>query len=102
MTTININQVKPLAGYVLVEPAKGQKQTASGIYLPDSSEDKPQHGKVLACGESIWESGVKEVKCPVKKGDNVIYKKWGGNDFKVGDVEYQFLKFEDVLAVIGK
>lgn len=102
MTTIDISQVKPLSGYVLVEPAKGQKQTVSGIYLPDSAEDKPQHGKVLACGEAIWESGVKEIKCPVKKGDSVIYKKWGGNDFKVGDVEYQFLKFEDVLAVIGK
>jgi len=102
MTAINLSQVKPLAGYVLVKPAEKQTKTASGIYLPDSSEEKPQHGTALACGESIWESGVKEIKCPVKKGDQVIYKKWGGNDFKVGDVEYQFLKFEDVLAVIGK
>ena len=45
--------------------------------------------------------GVK-VKCPVKKGDQVIYKKWGGNEFKVGDIEYQFFKFEDVLAAISK
>ena len=102
MTTININQVKPLAGYVLVKPADKQTKTASGIYLPDSSEEKPQHGTVLACGDAVWESGVKEIKSPVKKGDQVIYKKWGGNDFKVGDTEYQFLKFEDILAVISK
>ena len=35
-----------------------------------------------------------------KVGDKVIYKKWGGNEFKIGDTEYQFLKFEDILAVI--
>lgn len=100
--TISVSQLKPLAGFVLVEPAKTQKQTASGIYLPDSTEDKPQYGTVLAVGDSIWESGVKEVKSPVKKGDQVIYKKWGGNEFDIADTQYQFLKFEDLLAVIGK
>lgn len=99
-TTVNISKVQPLPGYVLVQPAVAEKQTASGIILPDSHDEKPQHGTVLAVGGSVWESGVKEVSAPVKKGDAVIYKKWGGNDFKVGDVEYQFLKFEDVLAVI--
>ncbi len=84
---------------MLVEPAEAQKQTASGIYLPGSSDDKPQHGTVLAVGGEAVIDGVK-VSSPVKKGDNVIYKKWGGNDFKIGDVEYQFLKFEDVLAVV--
>ena len=98
--SLSVQQLQPLAGYVLVEPAKAQKQTASGIYLPDSHDEKPQHGRVLAVGDSIWESGVKEIKSPVKKGDNVIYKKWGGNDVKIGDIEYQFLKFEDILATV--
>lgn len=101
-TSVTISTVEPLAGYVLVQPAEAQKQTASGIILPDSHEEKPQHGTVLAVGGSIWESGVKELSSPVKKGDNVIYKKWGGNDFKLGEVEYQFLKFDDILAVIKK
>lgn len=99
-TTLSVKAISPLAGYVLVEPAKQEKQTASGLYLPDSADEKPQHGTVLAIGDSIWESGVKELKSPVKVGDKVIYKKWGGNDFKIGDVEYQFLKFEDILATI--
>ena len=99
-TTLSVKAISPLAGYVLVEPAKQEKQTASGLYLPDSTDEKPQHGTVLAIGDSIWESGVKELKSPVKVGDKVIYKKWGGNDFKIGDVEYQFLKFEDILATI--
>jgi chaperonin GroES len=40
------------------------------------------------------------IKAPVKAGDSVIYKKWGGNDVKIGDIEYQFLKFEDILAIV--
>lgn len=100
MTDLKVSQLKPLAGYVLVKPADQQKKTASGIYLPDSNDEKPQHGTVLACGDSVWESGVKEVKCPVKPKDQVLYKKWGGNDVKIDDVEYQFLKFEDLLAVV--
>lgn len=100
MSTLSVSQLHPLPGYILVEPAKAEKKTASGIYLPDSHDEKPQHGKVLAVGDPIWESGVKEIKAPVKKGEQVIYKKWGGNDVKIGDVEYQFLKFDDVLAVI--
>ncbi len=97
--TLSVSQLQPLAGYVLVEPAKTQKQTASGIILPDSHDEKPQHGTVLAVGGAVYVDG-KEIMAPVKKGDQVIYKKWGGNDFKIGDVEYQFLKFEDILAVI--
>jgi chaperonin GroES len=97
--SLSVSQLQPLAGYVLVEPAKSQKKTASGIYLPDSHEEKPQYGTVLAVGGEAVVDGQK-VSSPVKKGDNVIYKKWGGNDFKIGDVEYQFLKFEDILAII--
>lgn len=97
--SVSISKVSPLPGYVLVEPAKAQKQTASGIYLPDSNEEKPQYGTVLTVGAATHIDGVK-VESPVKKGDKVIYKKWGGNDFKVDDTEYQFLKFEDLLAII--
>lgn len=96
---ITVSQLQPLAGYVLVEPAKTQKQTASGIYLPDNHDEKPQYGTVLAVGDDAVVDGQK-VSAPVKKGDQVIYKRWGGNEFKVGDTEYQILKFEDILAKI--
>jgi chaperonin GroES len=98
MSQLKVSQLKPMPGFILVEPAAPETKTASGIYLP-SNDEKPQHGKVLACGGSAMIEG-KEVVCPVKKGDSVLYKKWGGNDVKIADIEYQFLKFEDVLAVI--
>lgn len=92
-------KLTPMPGYVLVEPAEKTTKTQGGIYLPDSAGDKPQAGTVLATGASIYKDG-KEIPSPVKVGDKVVYKKWGGNDVKILDVEYQFLQFEDILAVI--
>ncbi|OGV97171.1 hypothetical protein A2W24_00070 [Microgenomates group bacterium RBG_16_45_19] len=100
LSALNIDQLHPLPGYVLVKPSATQKQTDSGIYLPDSHDEKPQHGTVLAVGgDWVTEQGAK-IKAPVNKGATVVYKKWGGNDVKILDIEYQFLKFEDILAIV--
>ena len=95
-----VSRLQPAPGYVLVEPEETKKQTASGVYLPDSHDEKPQQGKVLAVGATwVTDQGAK-IDAPAKAGDTVIYKKWGGNDVKIDRIEYQFLKFEDILAVI--
>lgn len=94
---LNLN---PAPGYLLVEPLEPQTKTASGIYLPDSVNEKPQKGKVLAVGsEEITDSGAKR-SSPAKMNQEVIYKKWGGNEVKIDAKEYLFVKFEDILAVI--
>ena len=94
------HKLTPMPGYVLVAPTEKTTQTAGGIYLPDNHDEKPQAGTVLAVGADwVSEQGA-TVKSPVKSGDKVVYKKWGGNDVKIADIEYQFLKFEDILAVI--
>lgn len=91
--------LKPAAGYLIIEPVEAVTKTSSGIYLPDSAGEKPQQGKVLAVGDDeITDSGTKK-KAPVKTGDKVIYKKWGGNEVKIEGKEYLFVKFEDILAV---
>lgn len=92
--------LKPLAGYVLIEPAAKETKTATGIYLPDSIDEKPQEGKVLAIGDPIFDHG-KEVICPVKVGDKVVYKKWGGNEIKVDGKELMLIKFEDLMAIVA-
>lgn len=89
----------PTAGYVILEPAQATKKTASGIYLPESSDEKPQMGKVLAVGAEQVVDGAK-VASPAKVGDTVVYKKWGGNEVKLDGTEYLFAKFEDILAVV--
>lgn len=88
--------LKPTAGYLLIEPLEAAGKTASGIYLPDSASEKPQKGKVLAVG-----AATKDEKSPCKVKDIVIYKKWGGNEVKIDSKEYLFVKFEDVLAIEG-
>ena len=92
-------KLTPMPGYALVEPVEKTTQTQGGIYLPDSSSEKPQAGTVIAVGSPTHKDG-KEIASPVKAGDQVVYKKWGGNDVKMNGVEYQFLQFEDILAVI--
>ena len=94
-------KLTPMPGYVLVEPAQKTTQTSGGIYLPDNAGDKPQAGTVLAIGDTWHTEAGATIKSPVKVGDQVVYKKWGGNDVKMGTVEYQFLKFEDILATIN-
>lgn len=100
-TSLSVNKLQPGAGYLLVEPAKQDKQTTSGIYLPDSHSEKPQYGTVLAVGADAHDRGV-SIKAPAKVGDIVVYKKWGGNDVEINKIEYQFLKFEDILAIVTK
>ncbi|QQG47671.1 MAG: co-chaperone GroES [Candidatus Woesebacteria bacterium] len=91
----------PTAGYLLIKQDEDSKKTSGGIYLPDTATtEKPQKGKVIAIGtEEILENGTKR-KSPAKIGDTVIYKKWGGNEVKLDDLEYLFVKFDDVLAVV--
>lgn len=93
-------KIRPAAGYLLIEPEEAVKQTSSGIVLPESHDEKPQKGKVLAVGpEEITEAG-KTVKPPCKTGEIVVYKKWGGNEYKVEDKELLFIKFDDILAIL--
>jgi len=94
------SNIKPVAGYLLVEPLKQEKTTASGIVLPESHEEKPQSGRVIAVGDPIFDDG-REISCPVKVDDVVVYKEWGGKEYKDGDTNLLILKFEDVMATIN-
>jgi len=91
--------IHPVPGYLLVEPIKKEKTTASGIVLPESHEEKPQQGTVLAIGKFTYVDG-KKVICPCLKGDTVIYREWGGKEYKEGNRELLILKFDDIMAVI--
>ena len=101
MSKVNL---KPTAGYLLIEPLEKEVKTQSGIYLPESSSEKPQMGKVIAVGSSEicdCKDGTCKKESPAKLGETVLYKKWGGNEVKIEGVDYLFVKFEDILAVQG-
>ena len=95
----NKTKIKPLAGYALIEPQEAEEVTSSGIVLPDTAQEKPAQGKVLAVGAPTYEEG-KELRAQFKAGDTVLYKKWGGDEIKVEGKELKLVKFEDVMAIL--
>lgn len=93
-------KIRPLMGYVLVEPSEAESKTASGLYLPETAQERPAQGTVVAVGEEWVLDNGKVITSPVKVGDTVIYKKWGGDEIKVSGQEYKLVKFEDLMAII--
>ena len=92
MTKINIT---PLADRVLIQQAKAETTTASGIIIPDTAQEKPQEGTVIAVGK-----GTKDNPMTVKAGDNILYGKYAGTELKYNGSDYMIMKESDILAII--
>ncbi|MEZ6317555.1 MAG: co-chaperone GroES [Phycisphaerales bacterium] len=93
--------VKPLHDKILVERDEAETQTASGIYLPESSKEKPQFATVLAVGTgTLNETTGQRVPLDVKVGDRVILSKWGGTELKLDGEEYLIVNASDILAIV--
>lgn len=93
MADINL---QPLADRVLVEPMAAETKTASGIIIPDTAQEKPQQGIVVAAG-----SGKKDEPMTVKAGDKVLYGKYGGTEIKHEGKDYLIMRESDIFAIIG-
>ena len=93
-------KIKPLFDNVLIEPLEKETTLPSGIVIPDSAKEKPQEGKVAAVGKGKIDADGKLVEMVVKKGDIVMYKKWGGTEIKVEGKDMLLVKQEDILAVV--
>lgn len=93
--------IKPLGERVLVEPLKAEEVNKGGIIIPDSAKEKPMEGKVIAVGTGKVDKDGNVLPFNVKKGDVVLMPKYGGTEVKIDDKEYQILREEDILAVIG-
>ncbi len=100
VNTLTVKKLQPAPGYLIVEPAKQEKKTASGLYLPDSHQEKPQYGKVLAIGGKLINDRGVEVDSPAKVGDTVLYKEWVANEIEIDNIKYKFPKFDEILAII--
>ena len=89
-----INMI-PLADRVIVQQAEAETTTASGIIIPDSAQEKPQRGTVVAVGE-----GTKENSMTVKVGDNILYGKYAGTELKYNGTDYMIMKESDILVIL--
>lgn len=95
------SKIKPLFSNVLIKPLEAESKTAGGIYLPDSVKEKPQIGLVMEIGEGEIDENGKKVAMQVRVGQKVMYKKWGGNEVKVGNEEWTIVEQKDILAVLS-
>lgn len=93
-------KVKPLFDNVLVKALEAEKKTASGIILPDTVKEKPQMGEILAVGPGSTDDKGKLISMVVKVGQKVVYKKWGGNEIKIGSEEWILVEQKDILAIV--
>ncbi|MFO8012655.1 MAG: co-chaperone GroES [Phycisphaerae bacterium] len=92
--------IEPLEDRVVVQPLEAEETTKGGIVLPDTAKEKPQQGKVIAVGPGkMLESG-ERAEPAVKKGDVVVYAKYGGTEIEVDGEEYMILRESDLLAVV--
>ena len=93
-------KIKPLADRVVVEPDEAQEVSAGGIILPDTAQEKPQQGKVVAVGPGKVSDAGTLVAPTVKKGDNVLYGKYSGTEVTIDGTEYSIMRESDILAVL--
>ena len=93
-------KLKPLGDRVVVEAAPAEEMSSGGIILPDTAQEKPQQGTVVAVGPGkVSESG-KEVAMSVKKGDKILYGKYSGTEFAFEGTEYLIMRESDILAIL--
>lgn len=93
-------QLKPLADRVVVQAIEQEQKTQSGIYLPDTAQEKPQRGKVVAVGSGRLSSNGERLPMSVKEGDEVLFAKYAGTEVKIEGTEYLILTENDILAVV--
>jgi chaperonin GroES len=93
-------KLKPLGDRVVVTPSKAEEKTKSGLIIPDTAQEKPQEGKVVAVGPGLLNDEGKRVPVDVKAGDIVVYGKYSGQDFKFGDDEYKVLRADEIYAIV--
>ena len=92
--------IRPLGDRVVIRALERGEQTKSGIYLPDTAQEKPQEALVLAVGPGkLMDNGTRS-PMELKEGDKVLFSKYAGTEVKQGDEEYLILRESDILAVI--
>ena len=92
-------KIKPLADRVIIKQAEAETKTASGIIIPDTAQEKPQEGKVVAVGGGAKTEDGKIVPMDVKVGDKVLFGKWSGTEVKIDGKEYSIMKESDIMGI---
>jgi chaperonin GroES len=92
---------RPLHDRVLVRRIEAQEKTAGGIIIPDTAQEKPQEGEVVAAGSGTRGEDGKVTPLDVKAGDRILFGKWSGTEVKLDGQELLIMKESDILGIVG-
>ena len=95
-------KLAPLDDRVVIKQSEAEEKSAGGIILPDAAKEKPQRGKIIAVGPGKMLDNGKRGEMNVKKGDEVLYAKYSGNEIEIDGEKYVILHEGDILGVIEK
>ena len=95
-------KIRPLHDRVIVKRLEEERNTASGIVIPDTAAEKPDQGEVLAVGPGKRDDNGKQITLDVKVGDRVLFGKYSGQTVKVDGQELLVMREEDIMAVVQK
>lgn len=93
-----VDKITPLGERVVIRPLPREEVSKGGIVLPDTAKEKPQEGEIIAAGPGKLSEDGKRIAMEVKVGDKVVYSKYAGTEFKLGDDEVVILRESDILA----
>jgi chaperonin GroES len=95
-------KIRPLQDRILVKRLKEEERTKGGIIIPDSAKEKPSEGVVVAVGKGkVLENGT-QVVLDVKKGDRVLFSRYGGTEVKIDGEEHLIMREDDILGIVEK
>jgi len=91
---------RPLHDRVVIERIDAEAKTTGGIIIPDTAQEKPQQGKVIAVGPGGRDDSGKLIPIDVKVGDRILFGKWSGTEITIDSVEYLIMKESDIMGVL--
>ena len=91
---------RPLHDRVVVERIDAEAKSAGGIIIPDTAQEKPSQGEIIAVGPGGRDEAGKLIPIDLKKGDHVLFGKWSGTEVKIDNVDYLIMKESDIMGVL--
>ena len=95
-----MTKLKPLHDRVLVEPLDAEIKSAGGVIIPDTAQEKPMEGKIVAVGAGGRGDDGKLIEPDVKAGDRILYGKWSGTEVKLDGKDLLIMKESDIMGII--
>jgi len=92
---------RPLHDRVVVRRIEADQKTAGGIIIPDSAQEKPSEGEVVAVGEGNRDEDGDRIPLDVKVGDRVLFGKWSGTEVKINGEDLLIMKESDIMGIVG-